>query len=153
MFAGIMVSVRYLRKPIGATWNNNLMHKWYGGRHIICASNYYLMWHQSASVDIWVFRRCFLCLIEIVILWVYYTIPFGLSVFRHFWVSHFNFLNYFVWLRITDEGSLPEMRIWSILLIKSDLKWCIHLRRSLCIFAMGSAWTYTVADEHTLNCS
>ena len=26
-------------------------------------------------------------------------------------------LNYFVWLRITDEGSLPEMRIWSILLI------------------------------------
>ena len=31
-----------------------------------------------------------------------------------------NFLNYIVWLRITDEGSLPEMRIWSILLIKSD---------------------------------
>ena len=30
-----------------------------------------------------------------------------------------------VWLRITDEGSVPEMRIWSILLIKSDLKWCI----------------------------
>ena len=27
----------------------------------------------------------------------------------------------FVWLRITDEGSLAEMRIWSILLIKSDL--------------------------------
>ena len=24
--------------------------------------------------------------------------------------------NYFVWLRITDEGSLPEMRIWSIML-------------------------------------
>ena len=23
-------------------------------------------------------------------------------------------LNYFVWLRITDEGSVPEMRIWSI---------------------------------------
>ena len=36
----------------------------------------------------------------------------------------------------TDEGSLPEMRIWSILLlvIKSDLKWCMHLSRSLCIF-------------------
>ena len=25
----------YVRKPIGATWNNNLMHKLYGGRHII----------------------------------------------------------------------------------------------------------------------
>ena len=34
---------------------------------------------------------------------------------------------YFVWLRITDEGPVPEIRIWSILLIKSDLKWCIHL--------------------------
>ena len=31
---------------------------------------------------------------------------------------------------ITDEGSLPEMRIWSILLINSVLKWCIHLSRS-----------------------
>ena len=30
-----------------------------------------------------------------------------------------------------DDGSVPEMRIWSILLIKSDLKWCIHLSRSL----------------------
>ena len=25
-------------------------------------------------------------------------------------------------IRITDEGSVPEMRIWSILLIKSDLQ-------------------------------
>ena len=39
-------------------------------------------------------------------------------------------------LRITDEGSLPEMRIWSILLINSYLKWCIHLSRSLCIFQL-----------------
>ena len=32
---------------------------------------------------------------------------------------------------ITDESWVPEMRIWSILLIKSDFKWCIHLSRSL----------------------
>ena len=25
-----------------------------------------------------------------------------------------NILNYFVWLRINGEGSIPEMRIWSI---------------------------------------
>ena len=25
----------------------------------------------------------------------------------------FHILDYFVWLRITDEGSVPEMRIWS----------------------------------------
>ena len=53
-------------------------------------------------------------------------------VFRHFWsIKCQPLLNYFVWLRITDEGSVPEMRIWSILLIKSDLKWCMHLSRSL----------------------
>ena len=53
-------------------------------------------------------------------------------VFRHFWGINFQpFVNYFVWLRITEEGSVPEMRIWSILLIKSDLKWCIHLSKSL----------------------
>ena len=41
----------------------------------------------------------------------------------------FNVIN--VNCNVTDEGSVPEMRIWSILLIKSDLKWCIHLSRSL----------------------
>ena len=40
-------------------------------------------------------------------------------------------LNHFVWLRITDECSESEMRIWSILLIESDLEWCIHLSKSL----------------------
>ena len=47
-------------------------------------------------------------------------------------LGHFlsSFENTF-WLRITDEGSVSEMRIWSILLIKSNLKWCIYLSRSL----------------------
>ena len=44
-------------------------------------------------------------------------------------------VNYFVWIRITDEGSVSEMRIWSILSIKSDLKWCIHLSRSLFVYS------------------
>ena len=71
--------------------------------------------------------------LEIVILWVYYTIPFGLTLFGHFWAYIFNFLNYmyFLWLRITDEGSVPVMCIWYISLIQSYLKWCIHLSRSL----------------------
>ena len=51
--------------------------------------------------------------------------------FGTFWVSFFNFLNYFVWLRITNEGSVPGMRIWSILFIISYLKWRIHLSRNL----------------------
>ena len=37
-------------------------------------------------------------------------------------------------VQLADEGSVPEMRIWSILLIKSDLKWCINLRRSLFLY-------------------
>ena len=56
-------------------------------------------------------------LIEIVIMWVYYTIPFGFSLFWHFLVITFQHLILHVWLRITDEGSVPEMRIWSISLI------------------------------------
>ena len=32
------------------------------------------------------------------------------------------------------RGSVPEMHIWSISLIRSDLKWCIHLRRSLFVY-------------------
>ena len=56
-----------------------------------------------------------------------YLGTFGASIFNHFF-------NYFVWLRITDESSVPEMRIWSILEIKSDLKWCIDLSRSLFLY-------------------
>ena len=89
---------------------------------------------RSTSVDSWRLRASkfsVLKLIEIVILWVYYTIPFCFSLLLALSGNHFNFWNNFVWLRITDEGSLPEMRIWSILLIKSVLKWCIHLSGSL----------------------
>ena len=45
-------------------------------------------------------------------------------------VISLQYLKHFVWLRVTDEGSIPEMHIWSTLLIKSNFKWCIHLRRS-----------------------
>ena len=35
------------------------------------------------------------------------------------------------------RGSVPEMRIWSIFVIKSDLKWCIYLSRSLFLYTNG----------------
>ena len=57
--------------------------------------------------------------------------PFSLYLDLELLGHQFSILNYFLWLRITDKGSVPEMRIWSILLIESDLKWCIHLSRSL----------------------
>ena len=59
------------------------------------------------------------------------------ACFWHFLVITFQLFILHVWLRITDEGSVPEMRIWSILLIKSDLKWCIQLRRSPPVRARG----------------
>ena len=49
---------------------------------------------------------------------------------RQYLVDRSEKLWFLGWLRITDEGSVPEMRIWSISLIKSDLKWCKHLSRT-----------------------
>ena len=47
-----------------------------------------------------------------------FTIPFGLSLFWHFCDTciSFQLFSYFVWLRINDDGSVLEMRIWFILL-------------------------------------
>ena len=57
--------------------------------------------------------------------------PYLFKLVSAFLASLFNFLNYCIWLRITDEGLVPELRIWSILLIRSDLKCCIPLSRSI----------------------
>ena len=59
------------------------------------------------------------------------------------------FILYF-WLRITDEGSVPEMRIWSKLLIKSVLKWCIHLRRSLFLYLISENLVFDIKEFHFL---
>ena len=56
------------------------------------------------------------------------------ACFGTYGTSLSNFWKYFLWVRITDEGSVPEMRIWSILLIKSVLKWCVCLSRSLFLY-------------------
>ena len=45
-------------------------------------------------------------------------------------VSHWIFYNT-CWLRITDDGLIPEIRIWSMVLIQSDYFCvCIHFNRS-----------------------
>ena len=44
----------------------------------------------------------------------------ALPYFGTFWASLLNFKNCFVWFKIHYEGSVPEMRLWSILLIKYD---------------------------------
>ena len=54
--------------------------------------------------------------IEIVIFGVYSPSLLASICFGTFVTSLFNFFSYFVWLRITDDGSVLEMGIWSILL-------------------------------------
>ena len=53
--------------------------------------------------------------IEIVICGVYSPSLFASVCFWHFYDISFKLFRYFVWLRITDDGSVFEMRIWSIL--------------------------------------
>ena len=61
--------------------------------------------------------------------------------FGNFFALFINFFYYFLWRRTTNEGSIPEMCIWSILLIKSNLKWCIHLSKSLYLYLIH-VWIY-----------
>ena len=61
---------------------------------------------RSTSVDFSVWEhQNFPCskLIEIVILWVYYTIPFGFRLFRHFWDITFR-------LTVFGKGSLMRVQ-------------------------------------------
>ena len=63
--------------------------------------------------------------------------PFRLQLDLALLTHHFStFNNYIVWLslRITDEGSVHEKGMWSILFIKSDLKFCIHISRSIFLY-------------------
>ena len=61
---------------------------------------------------------------------------FEVSILTRFGISG----HYIHILGITGEGSVPEMRIWSILLIESDLKRCLHLSRSFFLFIYSMLW-------------
>ena len=63
---------------------------------------------------------------------------------------------YFGWLRTTAEGSVHEIRIWSILLIKSVWKWCINLSGNLFLYCNGvskseNIWRRTTIHELRYN--
>ena len=53
-------------------------------------------------------------------------------------IWYFNLLLYFVWLRITEEGPITEMKIWPILLIQPIIKMCIHLKNRLATIIRNS---------------
>ena len=79
--------------------------------------------------------------------------PFWLQLVFAFWGNNFQLLNP-LWLKITDEGSLPEIRIWSILLNKSDLKWCILLSRSHFLYLLRKTWipVSSTCTEEVVKC-
>ena len=60
--------------------------------------------------------------IEIVDVWVYHRTPFGITYFGTFGALYFKVWKCVVWQRVIYEGSIHEMLISSILLIKSDFK-------------------------------
>ena len=73
-------------------------------------------------------------LFEIVILWVYYTIPFGFSLISHFWVISF---------QLFKSHCLAKDHWWGFSTLKAHMvhivnsiriKWCIHLSRSLFLY-------------------
>ena len=80
------------------------------------------------------FGTCICSNVETIFTWVCHVFGLWISNIPRYFILLFNFWNYFVWLRITDEGSVPEMRIWSILLIKSDLKLCKHSSKSIFLY-------------------
>ena len=91
-------------------------------------------------------------LIEIVILWVYYTIPFGFNWFLHFLDIIYQLRYYFqiVWLRITDEGSVPEMRIWYIFLILIPIKNDVYILVKVSLYILFAIIKYTVTYSMAL---
>ena len=64
-------------------------------------------------------------------------------IFQHF--------NYFFLLRIAEEGSVLEMRLWTILLIKTDLKW-LHLSRRLFSISLWYIYhqIYSTSEDFTV---
>ena len=71
--------------------------------------------------------------------------PFWLQLVLEYLAHHIQLFK-LLWLRITDEGSVPEMCIWSILLIKSDLKWCTH--HSKASFRIARETAIDTIDKH-----
>ena len=64
--------------------------------------------------------------------------PFGFSLFLALLGYQFpNFETNFFWRRITDECSVPEMHIWSILWIKSDL---IYILVEVSFYILTTLW-------------
>ena len=69
---------------------------------------------------------------KIVILWVYYTLPF--SLYRHYWSIAFQSLLYLILLRIKDENLILEMRTSPKVLIQSNFKNFVSFVYSSSIF-------------------
>ena len=79
--------------------------------------------------------------IEIVIFGVYSPSFLASVCFGTFVISLFNIFSYFVCLRMTDDGSVLEMRIWSILL--SLFSYCKSQA-----FTLNTLWVSFLQNKH-----
>ena len=68
---------------------------------------------------------------KIVIFWDYYTIPLNFSLFWHFWGINLLLLKLVCLAKDYWGGFSTRIAHMVHIVVKSDLKWCIHLSRSL----------------------
>ena len=62
---------------------------------------------------------------------------------------HFSTFENKLLLRIINECSVPEMRIWTILLIKFKSKWCLHLVEVSCLFqVLGDCYCWWTRESY-----
>ena len=73
------------------------------------------------------------------------AVAYCFSLIFAFWNITFELL---CWVMITDEGSVLNTLHMVYLLIKSDLKWCIHLRRSICMYIKFKQKENPIAVSH-----
>ena len=56
---------------------------------------------------------------------------------------------FYSWLRITGEGSIPDMHVWFIMLIQSNLK-MVHLSQQKSLFCISTTWWVSPLVDHML---
>ena len=102
--------------------------KFYGRLRLIGSGS-----RASTVFPCWIYWNCNF--------WGLFPIPFGLSLFWHFCYISFQLFSYFVWLRITNDGSVFEMRIWSILF--SLFSYCKSPA-----FTFNTLWGFCIYPKH-----
>ena len=113
------------------------------------------IFHITSTVDFGWFvafgeHQNFPCLklIEIVILWVFYTIPFGFNLFSHLLVITFLLFKLHCLAKDHWRGFSTRNAHMVHIVNLIRLKWCIHLSRSLYLNLFSGCMYYSTIAFH-----